>query len=178
MPNMTGGRFMAEFFRDAGVTAVFFVPTIMSRPLAEMDDMPIKRVLCHAEKAAAYMADGYARACGRPGICGGQAVGAANLAAGLRDALLGNSPVIAISGGRMSKQKHKGAYQENNDLPIYEQLTKANFQVDLVERLPDMMRQAFREATSGNPGPVNLQLFGNHGQLEDDYADMEVLVEP
>ncbi|NND50176.1 MAG: thiamine pyrophosphate-binding protein, partial [Rhizobiales bacterium] len=178
MAKMTGGRFMAEFFRDAGVTAVFFVPTILSRPLAEMDDMPIKRVLCHAEKSAAYMADGYARACGRPGICGGQAVGAANLAAGLRDALLGNSPVIAFSGGRMSSQLHKGAYQENDDLPIYEQLTKANFRVDLVERLPDMMRQAFREATSGNPGPVNLQLFGNHGQLEDDFADMEVLVEP
>jgi acetolactate synthase-1/2/3 large subunit len=178
MAKMTGGRFMAEFFRDAGVTAVFFVPTILSRPLAEMDDMPIKRVLCHAEKGAAYMADGYARACGRPGICGGQAVGAANLAAGLRDAKLGNSPVIAFSGGRMSNQLHRGAYQENDDLPIYEKLTKANFRVDLVERLPDMLRQAFREATSGNPGPVNLQLFGNHGQLEDDYADMEVLVEP
>lgn len=177
MTEMTGGRFMAKFFEAAGVTAVFFVPTILSRPLAEMDNMPIKRVLCHAEKSAAYMADGYARASGRPGICGGQAVGAANLAAGLRDALLGNSPVIAFSGGRMSSQKHKGAYQENDDLPIFEQLTKANFQVDEVARLPDMMRQAFREATSGNPGPVNLQLFGNHGQLEDDIADLELLVE-
>jgi acetolactate synthase-1/2/3 large subunit len=177
MPNMTGGRYMAKFFEAAGVKAVFFVPTILSRPLAEMDDMPIKRVLCHAEKSAAYMADGYARASGRPGICGGQAVGAANLAAGLRDALLGNSPVIAFSGGRMSSQKHKGAYQENDDLPVFEQLTKANFQVDQVDRLPDMLRQAWREATSGNPGPVNLQLFGNHGQLEDDTADLELLVE-
>jgi acetolactate synthase I/II/III large subunit len=177
MTKMTGGRFIAKFFEAAGVKAVFFVPTILSRPLAEMDDMPIKRVLCHAEKGAAYMADGYARASGRPGICGGQAVGAANLAAGLRDALLGNSPVIAFSGGRMSSQKHKGAYQENDDLPIFEQLTKANFQVDEVERLPDMLRQAFREATTGNPGPVNMQLFGNHGQLEDDIADLDLIVE-
>lgn len=177
MPKMTGGRYLAKFFEAAGVKAVFFVPTILSRPLAEMDDMPIKRVLCHAEKGAAYMADGYARASGRPGICGSQAVGAANLAAGLRDALLGNSPVIAFSGGRMSSQKHKGAYQENDDLPIFEKLTKANFQVDEVDRLPDMLRQAFREATSGNPGPVNLQLFGNHGQLEDHIGDLDVRVE-
>ena len=177
MPKMTGGRYIAKFFEAAGVKAVFFVPTILSRPLAEMDDMPIKRVLCHAEKGAAYMADGYARASGRPGICGSQAVGAANLAAGLRDALLGNSPVIAFSGGRMSSQKHKGAYQENDDLPIFEQLTKANFQVDEVDRLPDMLRQAFREATSGNPGPVNLQLFGNHGQLEDQIGDLDLRVE-
>ena len=54
--------------------------------------MPIKRVLTHGEKAAAYMADGYARASGRPGICAAQAVGAANLAAGLRDAYMGAQP--------------------------------------------------------------------------------------
>ena len=177
MPKMTGGRFIAEFLEKAGTKAVFYVPTILSRPLAEMDNMKIKRVLAHAEKSAAYMADGYARASGKPGICAGQAVGAANLAAGLRDALLGNSPVISISGGRKSMEKHKGAYQENDDFPVFEALTKANFQVDQVERLPDLMRQAFREATSGNPGPVNLQLAGNNGQIEDDYADLDVIVE-
>src|SRR5690349_16870048 len=169
MSKMTGGRYIAEFFEKAGVTAVFFVPTMLSRPLAEMDNMKIKRVLCHGEKAAAYMADGYARATGRPGICGGQAVGAANIAAGLRDALLGNSPIVCFSGGRKSSEKHKGAYQENDDYPVFEKLTKANFQVDEVGRLPDLLRQAFREATSGNPGPVNLQLAGNHGQLEDQF---------
>ena len=52
MPIMTGGRYIAEFLEAAGVTAVFFVPTILSRPLAEMDDMAIKRVLTHGEKAA------------------------------------------------------------------------------------------------------------------------------
>lgn len=177
MPKMTGGRFIAEFLEKSGVDAVFYVPTILSRPLAEMDNMKIKRVLAHAEKSAAYMADGYARASGKPGICAAQAVGAANLAAGLRDALMGNSPVIALSGGRKSMEKHKGAYQENDDFPVFQALTKANFQVDQVERLPDLMRQAFREATTGNPGPVNLQLAGNNGQIEDDYADLEVLVE-
>lgn len=142
-----------------------------------MDDMPIKRVLTHGEKAAAYMADGYARASGRPGICAAQAVGAANLAAGLRDAYMGHSPVIAFTGGRLGHQKHKVNYQEVDDYPIFNQVTKANFQVDTASRLADLMRQAFREATSGTPGPVNLLLAGKEGDIEEDTADLELVIE-
>src|SRR6202158_4425519 len=111
---------------------------MLSRALAEMDNMPIKRVLTHGEKAAAYMADGYARVSGRPGICAAQTIGAANLAAGLRDAFLGHSPVIALTGGRLPQQKHKHNYQEIDDYPIFKEVTKANFQVDVVGRLPDL----------------------------------------
>ncbi len=174
---MTGGRYIAEFLQAYGVNAVFFVPTILSRALAEMDNMAIKRVLTHGEKGAAYMADGYARASGRPGICAAQAVGAANLAAGLRDAYMGHSPIIAFTGGRLSHQKHKGNYQEVDDYPTFKELTKANFQVDTVDRLPDLMRQAFREATGGTPGPVNLLLAGKEGDVEHDSAELELVVE-
>ena len=177
MAKITGGRFIAEFLNAQGVSAFFFVPTMLSRALAEMDDMPIKRVLTHGEKAAAYMADGYARASGRPGICGAQAVGAANLAAGLRDAYMGHSPVIAFTGGRLGHQKHKINYQEMDDFPIFTQVTKANFQVDSVGRLPDLMRQAFREATSGTPAPVNLLLAGKEGDIEHDVADLKLITE-
>ena len=177
MAKITGGRFIAEFLNAQGVTAFFFVPTMLSRALAEMDNMPIKRVLTHGEKAAAYMADGYARASGRPGICAAQAVGAANLAAGLRDAFMGHSPVIALTGGRWGHQKHKINYQEMDDFPIFTQVTKANFQVDSVGRLPDLLRQAFREATSGTPAPVNLLFAGKEGDIEHDVADLQVIAE-
>ena len=177
MAKITGGKFIAEFLNAQGVTAFFFVPTMLSRALAEMDDMPIKRVLTHGEKAAAYMADGYARASGRPGICAAQAVGAANLAAGLRDAYMGHSPVIALTGGRWGHQKHKINYQEMDDFPIFTQVTKANFQVDTVDRLPDLMRQAFREATSGTPAPVNLLFAGKEGDIEHDVADLKMIAE-
>lgn len=177
MPKMTGGRFVAEFLNAQGVTAFFFVPTMLSRALAEMDDMPIKRVLTHGEKAAAYMADGYARASGRPGICAAQAVGAANLAAGLRDAFMGHSPVIALTGGRWGHQKHKINYQEMDDFPIFTQVTKANFQADTVTRIPDLLRQAFREATSGTPAPVNMLFAGKEGDIEHDEADLKVIAE-
>jgi acetolactate synthase I/II/III large subunit len=177
LPKITGGRFIAEFLNAQGVTAFFFVPTMLSRALAEMDKMPIKRVLTHGEKAAAYMADGYARASGRPGICAAQAVGAANLAAGLRDAYMGHSPVIALTGGRFGHQKHKINYQEMDDFPMFTQVTKANFQVDTVGRLPDLLRQAFREATSGTPAPVNLLFAGKEGDIEHDTADLEFIPE-
>ncbi len=177
MAKITGGRFVAEFLNAQGVTAFFFVPTMLSRALAEMEDMPIKRVLTHGEKAAAYMADGYARASGRPGICAAQAVGAANLAAGLRDAYMGHSPVIALTGGRWGHQKHKYNYQEMDDFPIFSQVTKANFQVDTVSRIPDLLRQAFREATSGTPAPVNLLFAGKEGDIEHDEADLKMIAE-
>jgi acetolactate synthase-1/2/3 large subunit len=177
LPKITGGRFIAEFLNAQGVTAFFFVPTMLSRALAEMDNMPIKRVLTHGEKAAAYMADGYARASGRPGICAAQAVGAANLAAGLRDAYMGHSPVIALTGGRWGHQKHKINYQEMDDFPMFTQVTKANFQVDTIVRLPDLLRQAFREATSGTPAPVNLLFAGKEGDIEHDEAELKLIEE-
>lgn len=177
MPKTLAAKYVAEFLQAYEVTAFFFVPTVLSRALAAMDDMPIKRVLTHGEKAAAYMADGYARASGRPGVCAAQAIGAANLAAGLRDPFMAHSPVIALTGGRLPDQKHKFNYQEIDDYPLFNQVTKANFQVDVAARLPDLLRQAFREATSGAPGPVNLQLAGKEADIERETIDAELIVE-
>jgi len=137
----------------------------------------IVRVHAHGEKAAAYMADGYARASGKPGVCGAQVVGALNLAAGLRDAHLAHSPVIALTGGRHPMLKHRQPYQEVDDVPAFEQVTKYNATVDDVSRFPDMIRQAFRVATTGAPGPVHLQFRGNEGQIDGESAPMEAIAE-
>ena len=64
----TGARFLAETFKGYGVTHVFFVEAILRKTLVEMEDLGIRRILAHSEKAAAYMADGYARVTKRPGI--------------------------------------------------------------------------------------------------------------
>ena len=100
---------------------------------------------------------------GKPGICMAQVIGALNLAAGLRDAWLAHSPVIAMTGGREPKNKFRKVYQEVDDVPAFEPVTKFNATVDDVARFPDMVRQAFRVATSGTPGPVHLQFRGNEG---------------
>jgi acetolactate synthase I/II/III large subunit len=177
---MTGAQCLADMLKGYGVTHVFHVPAVLRSTYAEMErrETGIKRLHVHGEKAAAYMADGYARASGKPGICMAQVIGALNLAAGLRDAWLAHSPVIAMTGGREPKTKFRQVYQEVDDVPAFEPVTKFNATVDDVARFPDMVRQAFRVATSGTPGPVHLQFRGNEGQIDAEEAEMEPLVEP
>jgi acetolactate synthase-1/2/3 large subunit len=176
---MTGAQALAQMLHGYGVSHVFMVPAVLRRTLAEMEQRtPIKRLHVHGEKAAAYMADGYARASGRPGVCMAQVVGALNLAAGLRDAWLAHSPVLAFTGGRDPKTKFRKVYQEIDDVPAFETVTKWNATVDAVERIPDMLRQAFRVAVSGAPGPVHLQFRGNEGQIDQEEADLEAFCEP
>src|SRR5262245_25252385 len=176
---MTGAQCLADMLAGYGVTHVFMVPAVLRRTLAELERRTaIKRIHAHGEKAAAYMADGYARASGKPGICMAQVIGALNLAAGLRDAFLAHAPVIAFTGGREPRTKFRKVYQEIDDVPAFEPVTKFNATVDDVARFPDMVRQAFRVAVSGTPGPVHLQFRGNEGQIDAEEAEMEPLTEP
>lgn len=178
MPRMSGARYFAEALRGYGVSHVFFVPAFMLKAFAEMEDMPIARVMTHGEKAAAYMADGYARASGKPGICMAQMIGASNLAAGLRDAHMAGAPVIAITGGPTPQSRYRHAYQEVDDVTQFDAVTKFNAQVDSVARMPDLLRQAFRVATSGAPGPVHLRIQSHLGQMTEAEAELDTLVEP
>ncbi len=175
---MSGGRFIAETFKGYGVTHVFYMEAIAREALLEMEALGIKRILTHSEKAAAYMADAYARVKQRPGICMAQSVGAANLAAGLQDAFLGLSPVIAITGRQAPMAQYRNAYQEIIHAHMFQGVTKYDVNVDAIEQLPHLLRQAFREATSGKPRPVHLDLLGNLGTLiAEAQAELEVLVE-
>src|SRR5712672_2830255 len=160
---MSGAECLADMLKGYGVTHVFHVPAVLRKTFAVMETRTtIKRLHVHGEKAAAYMADGYARASGKPGVCAAQVIGALNLAAG----------------GRQLKTKFRKVYQEVDDVPAFEPVTKLNATVDDVARSPDMVRQAFRVATSGTPGPVHLQFRGNEGQVDADEAEMEPLCEP
>src|ERR1700751_101559 len=118
---MSGAECLADMLQGYGVTHVFHVPAVLRKTFAVMESRTdIKRLHVHGEKAAAYMADGYARASGKPGICMAQLIGALNLAAGLRDAWLAHSPVIAMTGGRGAKTKIRKVYQGNHHRPAFE----------------------------------------------------------
>ncbi len=177
MSKMTGNRYFAEAMRGYGVTHLFYVNSIVGNAMIEMDKVGVKRVVTHGEKAAAYMADGYARACHRPGVCLSQDIGTTNLMAGMRDAHMGSSPIIAITGGQNDMPRYRHAYQNAEDFKAWDAVTKANYSVDTAERFPDLLRQAFRDATSGTPGPVHLQLRGNAGQMLDREGDYDLTVE-
>lgn len=176
MEEPTAARYLASTLQAYGVSAVFLVPTILSRTLYEMERYTaIRRIVTHGEKAAAYMADGYARATGRPGVCMAQNIGAANLAAGLRDPFLGLSPVLALTGGPYERSRGRSYYQEIEDFPLFKPVTKTSTQVLDAARLPDLLAQAFRVMTAGKSGPAHLELAGHAGDtLEDQLLDLPV----
>ncbi|MFV2065876.1 MAG: thiamine pyrophosphate-binding protein [Pirellulales bacterium] len=179
MPRLSGAQFIADSLAAYGVSHVFFVPAIMSRTLAELDlRTDIKRILTHGEKAAVYMADGYARASGRPGVSFAQCVGAANLAAALRDPFLACSPLVVFTGGSYPATRHRHTYQQIDDFPLFKPVTKYSAHVDQISRLPDLFRQAFRAATTGTPGPAHIELQGHMGELELDVDELPVITEP
>lgn len=178
LTKLSGARFLAETFSGYGITHVFFVEAILRKALVEMEALGIRRVLTHSEKAAAYMADGYARVSFRPGICMSQSVGAANLAAGLQDAYLAASPVIALTGRKEASYQQRHAYQEIQHAPLFQPVTKFNVIIEKEEQLSHLLRQAFREATSMAPGPVHLDVMGHMGQLTDkSEIDVDVTVD-
>ncbi len=178
MAKMSGGRFIAETLKGYGTTHVFFMPVFGIRALKEIEELGMRRIMVHGEKPAAYMADGYARVSGRPGVCMAQAVGAANLAAGLQDPYLAGSPVIAMTGRRPQAHQQRHAYQEVDHVGPFSAVTKYSNAVTHIDQLPLALRQAFRESVSGAPAPVHLDFDGIVGQdVIDAEADLEVLVE-
>ena len=93
MAKQTGARFMAQTINDYGVTHVFLVPAILLKACAEMEPFGIVRVVAHGEKSTAYMADGYARASGKPGVCFAQHIGEEPRSQAESDALVAQAGV-------------------------------------------------------------------------------------
>lgn len=154
----TGAGVLARMLAGYGVSHVFFVDAVLRRTLIEVDGLGVRRVLAHSEKAAAYMADGHARASGRVGVCLAQSVGAANLAAGLQDAYLHRAPVVALTGRKEAQSRN--AYQEIAHAPLFSAVTGFSERVDAPDDLPRLLRQAFRAATGPTPRPAHLDLLG------------------
>jgi acetolactate synthase I/II/III large subunit len=165
MPKTTGNKYIAEFMKAAGTTHFFYVPVLFPDSIKHMTSLGITPVVAHSEKSAAYMADGYARVAGRPGLCGAQHIGGSNLAAAMRDPLMAKVPVIAITGSAFHNTRYKGLYQDIDDNPAFASLTKWSATVELASRIPDMLDKAYRIACSGRPGPVHLELPGFWGAL-------------
>jgi len=178
MPRTTGAKFMAQALKEYGVTHVFVAPAVVREALAELSQLGVQSIVTHGEKSAAYMADGYARAANRPGICFAQSVGAANLAAGLQDPYLGLSPVIAMTGRKPPMDQQRNAYQEIEHSKPFASVTKFSAYVEQVEQLPYLLRQAFREATTGASKPVHLDLQGMSGNvIMQSEGDLEFVLE-
>lgn len=156
---MKGQQFLAELVRRTEVKAVFFVPTFLYPTLVELARDPVKRVLCHSEKAAGYMADGYAQASGKPTIVIAQGgPGATNLYAGLADAWQSHTPLLAVTPVLPDARYQGNSYQEA--YVDFRPVTKYDAEVRSIDRMAEFLGKAYREMTTGAPRPVHLYLDG------------------
>ncbi|MBX9697974.1 MAG: thiamine pyrophosphate-binding protein [Acetobacteraceae bacterium] len=162
---MNGAEWLARSLKASGTGHLFFVDAVLRRTLLECERIGVAPILAHTEKAAAYMADAYGRVSGRPGVVAAQSVGAANLAAGLQDAYLGRSPVLALTGRKRSSHQHRNAYQELQHAPLFAPVTKFAANVDAADDLPRVFRQAWSAAVNLPPRPAHLDMNGLMGEF-------------
>src|SRR4051812_19496821 len=122
----------------------------------------IRQVLARTEAAAVYMADGYARVLGRPTFAyGAYGPGAANVAGALAEPYWSSSPVIAMVSAMRRMDRFRSEYQELDQLPLFQSVTKWGAEVATAAQLPRFLREAVRRSLTGTPGPVYLGVPGD-----------------
>lgn len=160
-----GGGLLADLLEEHGVAHVFGVPG--GQTLALYDALAgrrsIRHVLVRDERSGAYAADAYARVTGRAGVCDATVgPGAAKLPSGLGEALGASVPVVALVSDlsqALAAHRYRGAASQALDqASLLSPVTKWLAQVPSASAMPDLVRHAFREATTGRPGPVALLL--------------------
>lgn len=154
---MSGAQILLECLRLEGVTDIFGYPGGAALPLydALYDCRSIRHFLVRHEQGAAHMADGYARASGRVGVClATSGPGATNLVTGIATAYMDSVPIVAITGQVRTHAIGKDAFQEADITGITAPITKHNYLVKRVEDLPRIVAEAFHIARTGRPGPV------------------------
>ncbi len=158
---MNGAKILLESLKKEGVKVMFGICGGSVIPVFDelYKDKNINFVLTRHEQAAAHMADGYARATGKAGVClATSGPGATNLVTGLATAYLDSVPVVAITGQVATSLVGNDAFQEADTTGITRPVTKHNYLVTDVKDLARTVKEAFHIARSGRPGPVLIDL--------------------
>ena len=164
MAQVSGAESLVRSLVAHGVDTVFGLPGVQIMPIFDaLHGHPEVRVVnVRHEQAAAYMADGYARASGRPGVAlVVPGPGALNAAGALGTAYSASSPVLLISGqiGTGDLGRRRGVLHEVDDqLEVFRPLTKWSHRVMEADGIPGAVRRAFQELCTGRPRPVELEL--------------------
>ncbi len=176
---MNGAQILLESLIKQGVDTVFGYPGGMVidiyDKLYDYRDK-IHHILCADEQGAAHAADGYARATGKPGVViATSGPGATNLVTGIAAASLDSVPLVAITGNVPTALIGKDAFQEVDITGITMPITKHNYFVNRVEKLADIVRNAFITALSGRPGAVLIDIPRDIQLAECDYSAVSAL---
>jgi acetolactate synthase I/II/III large subunit len=170
-----------EALEREGVELIFGYPGGANLPIYQhLPKHPkLKHILVRHEQGAAHMADGYARACGRPGVVfATSGPGALNLVTGLCTAYMDSVPMIAITGQVNSTQVGRDAFQESDVIGATSSVTKHSYLVTNIDQLPRVIHEAFHIATTGRPGPVLIDICKDVQQAEAENVPPERLEIP
>lgn len=159
---MTGAEAMVRMLQGYGVRHMFGLCGDTTLPfydaLARLDH-GITHILTRDERHAAYMADGYARVTGRPGLCEGPSGGGATyILPGLVEATESAVPILAITTDVATTSRGRYPLTELDQVALMRPVTKWTRTLDQPPRLPAMVREAFRAMTTGRPGAAHLAL--------------------
>ena len=177
---LTGAQIVWEVMVREGVDLVFGYPGGANLPIYDaMVRYPVRHILVRHEQCAAHMADGYARATGKVGVCmATSGPGATNLVTGLATALLDSVPMIAITGQVPTHLLGGDAFQETDVTGVTLPVTKHNYLVTDVRELAQVMREAFYVAREGRPGPVLIDICKDVQNALTEFVYPEKIVLP
>ncbi|MBI5869620.1 MAG: biosynthetic-type acetolactate synthase large subunit [Actinobacteria bacterium] len=168
---MKGSEAIIESLKAAGVEVVFGLPGGMVIPLYDaLYDSDLKHFLVRHEQGAAHMADGYARATGKVGVCiATSGPGATNLVTGIANAYMDSTPMVAITGQARSDLIGTDAFQEADITGITEPIVKHSYLIKNPKDIPRIFKEAFYIASTGRPGPVLIDIPADMQLADIDY---------
>ena len=151
---------IVKFLEIVNVNFVFGIPSSQICPLYDsLYSSSIRHILVRHEQSASYMADAYAKFTGKVGVCDGTGgPGATNLLTGIATAWTDSTPVMVFTGQQSLNYLGKGAFQEIDHVAIFSPITKWSTMLIKPERTLEILREAFKAATWGRPGPVHIDL--------------------
>ncbi len=173
MAKMTGAQMLVETLKREGVKHIFGYPggaiiDVFDELYKQKD---IEVILPRHEQAAAHAADGYARASGKVGVCmATSGPGATNLVTGIATAYMDSIPIVAITGQVPTTMVGSDAFQEVDATGVTRSITKHNYLVKSIDKLPRIIREAFYIASSGRRGPVHVDFPKDVQQDEAEYV--------
>ncbi|KGX86920.1 thiamine pyrophosphate-dependent enzyme [Pontibacillus litoralis] len=157
----TGAEAIVECMKREQITNVFCVPGESYLPVLDAlyDEPTIQLISARHEGGASFMAEGYAKACGKPGVVmATRGVGAANLAIGVHTAYQDSTPMVVLLGQVHRNFRGREGFQEVDLARFFSHIAKWTFEINEASRVPEIVQRAFRVAQSGRPGPVVLSL--------------------
>src|SRR5208337_3505003 len=168
---LTGAEILWATLEGEGVREVFGYPGGTILPVYDaLRKYPIRHILVRHEQGACHMADGYARASGKVGVAiATSGPGATNLVTGIATAMMDSVPLVCITGQVSSKLLGTDAFQEIDITGVTLAITKHNYIVTRAQDIGPVLREAFRIARSGRPGPVLVDITKDAQQASADF---------